>query len=61
MKRLKFEVELDIEGDEDFTTDEILKIGSEVDWALRKIEDSAGLMPVGLYRDIELIRVKVLY
>lgn len=61
MKRLKFEVEMDIEGDEDFTHDEILKIASELDWALRKIEDSSGLMPVGLYRDIELIRVKVLY
>jgi hypothetical protein len=60
MKRLKFEVELDIEGDEDFTTDEILKIGSEVDWALRKIEDSSGLIPIGIYRDIELIRVKVI-
>jgi len=58
MNTYKFEVEIDVDIDQELSENEILDTASNIDNAIRRFEDSFGLLPIDNYSEAKLIRVK---
>lgn len=65
MKTIKFEIEIDLNTDKDFTEDELLSIANNIDTGIRRERNEWGILPdsvafSNMTDDVEakLIRVK---